>query len=48
MVKPHDYEDKLAIMDFLPVTSRMKKPQATEYIDTVQREYAQRGVRFAA
>lgn len=48
VVKPHDYETKLEIMDFLPVTSRMKKPQATEYIDTVMREYSQQGVRFAA
>jgi len=46
VVKPHDYETKLEIMDYLPVTSRMKKDQATEYIETVQRDYAGRGVRF--
>lgn len=46
IVKPHTYPDKLEIMDYLPVTSRMKKPQATEYIDTVQRENA--GVVFRA
>ena len=45
-VKPLPYEDKLEIMDFLPVTSRMKKPQATEYIETIMREYSQRGVQF--
>ena len=44
IIKPHDYPDKLEIMDYLPVTSRMKKPQASEYIDTVQREYP--NVRF--
>lgn len=44
IVRPHAYEDKLSIMDFLPVTSRMKKPQASEYLDTLFREHA--GVRF--
>lgn len=46
VVKPHPYETKLQIMDYLPVTSIMKKPQATEYIDTIQREYAGKGVQF--
>jgi len=46
IVRPHDYEDKLKIMDFLPVTSRMKKPQATEYIETVMREHVQKGFVF--
>lgn len=46
IVKQHTYEDKLEIMDFLPITSRMKKPQCTEYIDTVMREFASKGVRF--
>lgn len=40
------YEEKLTAMDFLPVTSRMSVGQATEYIETVQREYAGRGVVF--
>lgn len=46
IIRPHEYEDKLKIMDFLPVTSRMKKPQASEYIDTVIREYSELGVDF--
>jgi hypothetical protein len=47
VIKQHTYDDKLAMMDYLPVTSRMSKSQATEYIDTVQREYAEKGVRFS-
>ena len=39
VVKPHDYETKLAIMDYLPVTSRMGKAKATEYINTVMSEH---------
>lgn len=44
VVRSHAYEDKLEIMDYLPVTSRMKKPQATEYIETLFREHP--NVRF--
>lgn len=43
-IKPLDYEFKLRAMDWLPVTSQMGKAQATEYIDTVIREYSQRGL----
>ena len=38
------YEEKLAAMDILPVTSLMTKAQGTEYIETVIREYSQQGV----
>ena len=44
VIKPHDYATKLQMMDYLPVTSEMGKKQATEYIDTVVREYANQGV----
>jgi len=37
-------EEKLLAMDILPVTSRMKKPQATEYIETVIREFSKQGL----
>jgi len=37
-------EEKLEAMDILPVTSRMKKPQSTEYIETVIREYSKQGI----
>ena len=38
------YEEKLAAMDILPVTSLMTKAQGTEYIDTVIREYSRQGI----
>lgn len=44
VVRPHIYEDKILIMDFLPVTSLMNTAQASEYIETVIREYAGHGV----
>ncbi|MEM9151373.1 MAG: hypothetical protein AAGB19_13075 [Cyanobacteria bacterium P01_F01_bin.3] len=44
VIKPHTYEVKLLLMDDFKVTSKMKKPQATEYIDTVMREHPR--VRF--
>jgi len=44
VIKPHDYETKLAIMEWLPVTSLMSKEQFSEYLDTVIREYSKQGV----
>jgi len=44
VIKPHDYETKLAIMEWLPVTSLMDKAQFSEYLDTVIREYSKVGV----
>lgn len=44
VIKPHDYETKLAIMEWLPVTSLMDKAQFSEYLDTVIREYSKQGV----
>lgn len=44
VLKPQPYEAKLLLMDWVKVTSDMKKPQATEYIDTLLREHPQ--VRF--
>jgi len=44
VIKPHDYETKLAIMEWLPVTSLMSKEQFSEYLDTVIREYTKQGV----
>ena len=37
------YEEKLEAMEFLPVTMLMTKPQGTEYIDTIIREYSRQG-----
>lgn len=39
-----DYEQKLALMRYLPVTSLMSTEQMTAYLDTVQKEMARRGV----
>ena len=44
VIKPHDYETKLAIMEWLPVTSLMSKEQFSEYLDTVIREYSKQGI----
>lgn len=45
-IKPHPYETKLEMMRFWPVTRLMTSPQMTEYVDTIQRELAMRGVFF--
>ena len=44
VIKPHDFETKLKIMEWLPVTSLMDKAQFSEYLDTVIREYSKQGV----
>lgn len=38
------YEQKLAVMDLLDVTSLMNKDQMNRYLNTMQQEYANRGV----
>ena len=38
------YEEKLAAMEFLPVTSLMDKAQFSEYLDTVIREFSKQGI----
>lgn len=38
------YEDKLAAMDFVPVTSRMTKKEMQEYLDAVFAKFSARGV----
>lgn len=38
------YEQKLAMMKFLPVTSRMNKEQKSRYIDAVKEDFLARGV----
>lgn len=42
VIKPHDYETKKEIMDWLPVTRIMDRAQFTEYLDTVMLAYADR------
>lgn len=38
------YEQKLSVMDLLDVTSLMSKDQMNRYLNTMQQEYANRGV----
>lgn len=45
-IKPLPYPMKLAAMAFIPVTSEMKVPQMVRYLDTVQRECLQQGIRL--
>ena len=45
-IKPLPYDRKLKAMQFIPVTSEMKVPQMVRYLDTIQRECAQQGVRL--
>lgn len=45
-IKPLTYEMKLLAMTFIPVTSEMKVRQMVRYLDTVQRETLQQGVRL--
>jgi hypothetical protein len=45
-IKPLPYEMKLEAMAFIPVTSEMKVRQMVRYLDTVQRECLQQGIRL--
>jgi len=38
-IKAFSYEDKIRIMSFFPVTSRMTLPQLSQYIDAIIEEY---------
>lgn len=40
------YEQKLKAMDYVPVTSLMKVRQMVRFLDTIQRESLQQGVRL--
>lgn len=41
------YEEKLELMDWLPVTSLMSKDQLSRYLDAMQKAYEKRGVILA-
>jgi hypothetical protein len=43
-LKPRTYEQKLEAMKFVPVTSLMKVPQMTRFMDAVQADFANHGV----
>jgi hypothetical protein len=45
-IKPLSYEMKLKLMRTYPVTSEMTVKQMTGYLDTIQRECAEQGIRL--
>lgn len=45
-VKPLPYDQKLEAMHIIDVTSLMKVPQMVRYLDTIQRECAEQGIRL--
>lgn len=45
-LKGHTYETKLAAMKYVPVTSTMTVPQMKAFMDTIQRECAEQGIRL--
>lgn len=45
-IKPLPYEQKLMAMAFIPVTSEFNVRQMVRYLDTVQRECLQQGIRL--
>lgn len=46
-VRPFDYEAKMEIMEYLPVTSLMNKKQKTEYLKAIINDYTIKGVYLA-
>lgn len=45
-IKPLPYEQKLKAMRMIAVTSEMTVPQMVRYLDTIQRECAEQGIRL--
>jgi hypothetical protein len=45
-IKPLAYEYKLKAMRLIAVTSEMTVPQMVQYLDTIQRECGERGIRL--
>ncbi len=45
-IRPLPYAEKVAFMDMIDVTSIMTVKQMTEFLDTVQRETLQQGIRL--
>lgn len=46
ILKPLSYADKLRLMPMFTVTSEMTTPQMQEYLDTINRECAEQGIRL--
>jgi len=47
LLKPASYEDKLAMMEYISISSIFDKTQGTEYIKKIFDSYAQKGVRWS-
>lgn len=48
LIKPLSYPQKIAAMDLIQVTSLMKVRQMVRYLDTIERECAEEGVKLTA
>lgn len=48
LIKPLTYEQKIKAMELIQVTSLMKVRQMVRYLDAIERECAQEGVRLTA
>lgn len=46
IIKPLSYENKLKVMQMIEVTSLMKVPQMIRYLDTIQRECLENGLKL--
>lgn len=44
VVKPMGYEDKIALMAWFPVTSLMRTPQLSQYLEAMQAHFQRNGV----
>lgn len=47
-IRPLPYEQKLEAMRFIPVSSEMKVRQMVRYLDAIERECAENGIRLTA
>jgi hypothetical protein len=47
LLKPASYEDKLAMMEYVSISSIFDKTQGTEYIKSMLDKYAQKGVTWS-
>lgn len=47
-IKPLSYERKLKAMRLLPVTSEMKVKQMVRYLDAIERECAEQGIKLTS
>jgi hypothetical protein len=48
LIKPLTYEQKIAAMELISVTSLMKVRQMVRYLDAIERECAEEGVKLTA